>query len=248
MEGVTLLTCTSDRPVAFGLCERWIRRQTYKGPIQWIVVDDGEKPVVCTGDQEYIRLPPAESPRESFRRNNLAGLEAARYGKLLWIEDDDWYHPDYLGFMVGLLDIRDLAGCGHARYYNIRYRLWRIHPNGGHASLCSTGMRRSLYGVAEKILRESNFTIRTNPQQLDGTLWRRSGIGNKRKVLLPESPHVVGMKGMPGKSGLGIHHQRDEIKPRHSPGESQEYQDDPALKQLEQWIGSDVSFYRSLEF
>ena len=44
---VSLVTPTRDRPEAFNLCVHWMSRQTYRqlGPIQWVVVDDGDRPV-----------------------------------------------------------------------------------------------------------------------------------------------------------------------------------------------------------
>ena len=60
MSGVTLITPTGDRPQCFRLCEHWMRRQTYDGTVQWIVVDDGHSPTRATQGQIYIRREPQE--------------------------------------------------------------------------------------------------------------------------------------------------------------------------------------------
>ncbi len=183
---------------------------------------------------QHVRLQHGLSPKESFRRNMLTALEHIQSDKILIFEDDDWYHPDYIGLMVGLLDLRPLVGGRYARYYNVAHRQWKIYANIHHASLCTTGFRSALLPMVRRILKESNFTRPENPQQLDGTLWKRSGIPDKFKLLLPKSPHVVGIKGMPGRSGLGIDHQRDEL---------QSYEPDPSLVKLHAWIGEDANDY-----
>jgi len=39
---LTLLTATGCRPQAWAICEELMRRQSYAGPVKWIIVDDGE--------------------------------------------------------------------------------------------------------------------------------------------------------------------------------------------------------------
>ena len=38
---LTLLTATGARPEAWAICERLMARQTYAGPVRWIIVDAG---------------------------------------------------------------------------------------------------------------------------------------------------------------------------------------------------------------
>jgi len=220
---------------------------------QWILVDASQESLefyggrselpVCSAEERtffrqsdtYIRGETGLPPAESFRSNLLAGMEAVEYDKVLIIEDDDWYHPCYVAMMTALLDVRPLVGSARAKFYNVRHRKYLVHNNTSHASLCQTGFRRELFPKVIEILQNSGSLIPTGPQQLDGTLWRRSGIPAGHKLLLPESPHVVGIKGMPGLPGLGIHHRAEELRG---------YTDDPELLQLREWIGSDAEFYR----
>ena len=53
--GVTLITPTGYRPEAFGLCIEYVWRQTYNGPLQWIVVDDGHPAMPFNGELFEIR-------------------------------------------------------------------------------------------------------------------------------------------------------------------------------------------------
>jgi len=244
MPELSVITCTSDRPQAFALCKRWMRRQTMpQERIEWICVDDGEHVADVQWPAWHLPLPPQSAAKESFRQNMLAGLVACTGDKIAILEDDDWYHPDYLSLMSALLDIREIVGCARARYYNLRHRLWRVHPNTAHASLSTTAFSRSLLPTAIKILKDCNFTRPENPEQLDGTLWKRSGIPDMLKLLLPESPHVVSIKGMPGKAGLGIDHSRAEILSGRSSGGRRVYKHDQTGDKLREWIGDDARFY-----
>ena len=235
---VSVITCTSDRADAFALCQGYVRRQSFTDRIDWIVVDDGAEPVAVDNHAawrvRHIRLPGGKSPKESFRANMLAAVELIETDKILIIEDDDWYDWNYVAMMAGLLDKRPLVGAAHARYYNVAHRRWLTHPNAKHASLCTTGFRHELLPTVQTILRESNFSRPENPQQLDGTLWKRSGIRAEQKLLLPASPHVVGIKGLPGKRGLGIHHRAGDLRGYHA---------DLDLSKLREWIGVDAELY-----
>ena len=54
---ITLITPTGDRPLAFALCQNWMRKQTVL-PFQWVVVDDGKIPMKPYVPMEYVRRKP----------------------------------------------------------------------------------------------------------------------------------------------------------------------------------------------
>src|SRR5687767_12331328 len=93
---VSLLTATRGRPEAFRLCERWAERQTFAGHIQWIVVDDGQRPTMCTMGQQYVRREPSLSRGCTLADNLLAAIPLIESDKIVFIEDDDWYAADYV--------------------------------------------------------------------------------------------------------------------------------------------------------
>src|ERR1035441_2250038 len=96
--GVTLITATGNRPKCLQLCQSFIARQTWKGPIQWIVVDDGDDPleikfpgVLLT----HIFPEPEWKPgQNTLARNLLAAIPEVFYDNVLFIEDDDWQSPN----------------------------------------------------------------------------------------------------------------------------------------------------------
>ncbi len=218
---VTLITATGGRPEAFALLERFISRQTFSGDVQWLVVDDVDPATECTMGQTVIRPQPKWKPGEiTLARNLMAALALAKHDKILFIEDDERYGPDYLQAMYDRLNLRPLAGEIPARYYNVATRQYRVIPNTSHASLCQTGIRRELMPAFLKICEAGG-------KFLDLPLWR----GYSGWVSIGEN--VVSIKGMPGRHGVGVGH-----RPQGG-----NWKADPNLAVLRSWIGADASLY-----
>lgn len=224
---LTLLTATGERPEAWALCQKWMQRQTFTGPVRWIIVDDGEQPQPITFERkgwtlEVVRPQPFWRPGENTQsRNLMAGL--ARVGSRDWlaiIEDDDWYAPDWLERVTGKLELAELVGEGFARYYNVAYRKARQLTNDKHASLCACAMR----GEAIQALRN---ICRTSPEFLDVFLWQ----SHPSRVLFA-GHRVVGIKGLPGRGGIGVGHSTNFM------GDL-----DPSGAVLKSWIGEDAAQY-----
>lgn len=209
---VTLITPTADRPAAVALCAYWVGRMVERAVehqpglrVEWIVSDGGHKPVDLSRmtpahfDLRYIRAHPHVCAKRNFRFNLIAALEASRGERVLFIEDDDWYHAEYLCGQISWLEEHDIAGEGNARYYNLASRQFRTMNNRSHASLCQTGIRRSLVaGLVRRIRRETSAFV-------DIHLWRNLAA-SVRKNIRPASKLCVGIKGLPGRPGIGVGH------------------------------------------
>lgn len=224
---LTLLTATGARPESWAICERLMARQDYTGPVRWVVVDDGPTAQPVTFQRsgwalEVLRPTPAWEPGQNTQaRNLLAGLEAIGPDEqVVVVEDDDHYSADWLSTVAQALDRAELVGECRARYYNISLRLGRQLSNSTHASLCSSAMR----GRALEAFRKA---CQLAPKFIDIELWRRA---DSRHLF--DGHRVVGIKGMPGRGGIGMGH-RDDFK-----GQS-----DPTGAILRDWIGPDAEIY-----
>lgn len=225
---LTLLTATGCRPQAWSLCERWMLAQDYPGAVRWLIVDDGEVAQPVTFERagwalEVIRPTPRWEPgMNSQARNLLAGLSRVGAGdSLVVIEDDDHYGPGYLSAVESWLARGEMVGECMARYYNVAAKVGKQLGNRGRASLCSTAMR----GAAIEQLRKE---CKPGVQFIDLSLWANF----KGSKVLKETRHVTGIKGLPGRSGIGMGH-RKEFGGTHDT--------DGAL--LRQWVGEDARFY-----
>jgi len=225
---LTLLTATGCRPEAWAITEKLAAAQTYAGPVRWIIVDDGEEAQPITFKREgwelvIVRPEPFWKPGQNTQARNLAeGLKLVTPGaKLVVWEDDDYYSDDWLQIVSYKLDSAELVGETMARYYNIKLRRARKLSNCMHSSLCSTGLR----GVAIDALRRECVS---GVQFIDMNLWRNF----RGKKTLFSGGRVVGIKGMPGRGGIGMGHKPD------FRGES-----DPDGSILRAWIGEDAALY-----
>lgn len=225
---LTLLTATGCRPQAWALCERWMLAQDYPGAVRWLVVDDGGEAQPVNFERagwllEVIRPTPRWKPgMNSQARNLLAGLDRLEAGdSLVVIEDDDYYGPGYLSAVESWLQTAELAGECMARYYNVARRIARQLNNRGHASLCSTVMR----GAALEHFRKE---CKPGVQFIDLSLWRNF----RGPKVLAETKHVVGIKGLPGRDGIGMGHK-----------ENFSGSIDPDGAMLREWIGADAEAY-----
>lgn len=223
------LTYTGDRPIQFALCERMMSRQTIK-PDLWLVSDNGNHPALCTMGQTVLRHRANENP--SLRENLLAGLNGLREigvtprDCIAIFEDDDWYSPHYLRWMTGSLFVHPLAGEGESLYYHVVRRAYWFTGNRNHASMCATGFTGA-------ILDEVIAAVRACPDQMvDLAAWR--ALSSKGHVSHPGASRVhVGIKGIPGRPGVGV---------AHDPS-VRYYTDDPDLSVLRQWVGDDADLY-----
>jgi hypothetical protein len=227
---VSVITPTCDRPVAFALCERWMSRQTVQ-PDEWIVADGGLTPVACTRGQWHLHERDAAQGVANFLANVRRGVEAATGDVIALVEDDDHYHPQHLEIILGQLTPGVLAAGDDAqRYYNLPHRMWKRYPNRG-ASLCQTAFRRdalpAFLTAIERARHEATYC-------LDGLFWASLPA---QRISLKRTETVLGIKGLPGREGLGIGH-----RPR-----AYQWTRDPQLRQLTEWIGpADTEVYRGL--
>ena len=90
---------TRDRPGFFEQAMRCFQRQTYD-QAELIVLDDGQEPVenLCSGlpRVRYVRL---DQPTLTGTKMNI-GVEHARGNILQKMDDDYYYHPDFLQLAV----------------------------------------------------------------------------------------------------------------------------------------------------
>ena len=222
---LTLLTATGCRPVAWATCERWMMAQTYKGPVRWVIVDDGEEPQPVTFAREgwtleVIRPLPYWSGKNTQARNLREGMKViADDARLAIVEDDDYYAPDWLDTVDHRLGPDILFGESHTRYYSLPRMTCREMRNDSHASLCATAM----HGKAVSCFRAA---VDRGDKFIDLDLWRRYR-GHRRLI---RTHRVVGIKGLPGRTGIGIGHK-----------EAFQGHNDASGKTLIDWVGSDAA-------
>lgn len=217
---ITAITPTSDRTLCFALLQLWVLRQTLK-PDQWIVIDDGEVPAVPKLKFiTYIRRgKKPNEPKITQRLNLLEGLPLIQGDIIFFLEDDDYYAPNYIKSMIEHLGDKAAVGICKARYYHIKKLAYLRHNNISHASLGSTAIRSYLLPQLRKAIEDER-------DHIDMNLWPKI---KENSVLFTDDEQVLhcSFKGMPGKPGIGLAHESDYY---FSSGGR-----DPELKTLIEW-------------
>jgi len=223
---ITAITPTGDRKKAFNLCQRWMGFQ-YLYPDQWIVVDDGKTPMnIYASDVQYIRREPQANEGHTLSINLQLALKYAEGDKIIIIEDDDYYAPDYIEFMSEQLDKYDLVGFEQARYYHITAQKYhRFKNQKDYASLCQTAFRKE---IVNDFIKE----LKVNEKFLDVRFWLHS---ERNKKLFNDDGNIlqVGIKGLDGRKGIGAGHKID----------FEWYEQDVNYRVLKSWIPKDYKYY-----
>ena len=236
---ITAITLTGDRPLAFGLCFKWMQNQVIK-PDQWIVVDDGKEPIQDTFGFEYVRREPKiNDPKHTMLLNLNEAVSRIQFSKILIIEDDEYYHPNYIKEMSTRLDKYEIVGIGQSKYYHLPTGGWVSHKNFNHASFAQTGFKNTVLPEISRLLAWQDMFI-------DAKLWARYFkdykqnkyeciMANGRGLIFSEqdTPLYCGIKGLPGRSGIGIGH-RESIYHAF---------DDPSRSILRRWIPENYQDY-----
>lgn len=233
---ITVITPTGDRQECLTLLSKYISRQTFKGPVQWILIDDGKTPfcpdlnILPKNIQvDYsTRYEPGVSGG-SLNRNVIHALRKVKFDNVVFMEDDDWYAPTYLSVMLDMLSSHDIVGEGTPIYYNVKTRKYRRMPNREHASLAQTGFRREIIDTIDSC-------CRIPTPYIDRKIWSvnktKSGRPLKKKVFFNHDL-CVSIKSMPGRTGITLQHTE-----KQNLGTC-----DKNLKALQRYLGSDSSIY-----
>ena len=174
-----------------------------KKPDEWIVIDDGIDPTIPTIPAEYIRRKPQPGdPKITLPLNILTALAFVKGDIVLFFEDDEYYAPGYINAMVMALEASMIAGISKAKYYHLPTRGWYRNANDRHASLAQTAIRAAALPVLMEVIGQNHDPF------IDIKLWAKLKHLGK---LFPddENPLFVGMKGMPGRPGIGGGHKEN---------------------------------------
>lgn len=203
---ITVITPTADQPTGMRLLLEYMQRQTMP-PGQWIVADDGDEraDILVAGvplgtEQICRRRIPGLSGAQSLCGNLLAAIPHVIGDVIIFMEHDDHYAPTHIETMYRqLAGGAALAGDPKQRYYNVSVRAWRDFDNRG-ASLCQTGMTRAMLPQLESVARTCYAGQNIG---VDFRLWHSV---DKSRWSLERTNTVLGIKGLPGRKGLGVGH------------------------------------------
>jgi len=239
---ITVIIPTGDRPLAFALCQKWLLMQS-RQPDQIIIVDDGKTPIPPIIPCDYIRREPLPGdPPHTLNLNMLEALKHVKHDHIIIFEDDEYYGPDYLAEMEKWFPYGELIGIGYSKYYHLPSGGYSRHENAFHASWAQSAFRSSM------IPRVRLCAQGKDRHYLDVRVWRSIGGEVMPGTLAPGGKKIgtkgylfddskmslyVGMKGLPGRPGIGAGHKASMYNQR----------DDANRSVLKKWVPQDYSTY-----
>ena len=242
---VTALTCTGDRHICIDLMAKWMGHQTRK-PDQWLVIDDGQVPFSPTMDCDYVyRSPQKSDPKLTLGVNLEFAIPYIKGDVILFCEDDEYYAPNYVEEMSTKIRGHEAVGLCRSKYYHLPTRTYHVHNTLGHASLAQTGIVRDYLPRLKDLLVGDSFIDLRLWEDVSGqkvvvgsrrSFQREFPLNRGRGFLFDDGLNClyVGMKGMPGRKGIGAGHRGVGLS-------------DPYYDVLKRWIPKDYRVYLDLK-
>ena len=220
---ICCLTLTGDRHETLNQARYYFKRSYLEQPVDWVVIDDGIKPY-NPGDCVYFRRTP-DGPLSLARQFTFAFEHLSRLGytDIVICEDDDWYSNVRIQLQIEALNYVDLHGWNKSFYYNVKNRVYHQNKNRNHASLYESAMKMDITKLLVKRIKAHRLG-----SFIDIELWKIKCNSS----LDEQNGHCVGIKGLPGRLGLGM---------GHKPG--RQYLPDKELIKLKNLINKDVRYY-----
>jgi hypothetical protein len=214
---IALITPTGARPGQFALCQMFMQRQTYAGEVAWVIVDDAQPRSTNAINGSFkpswtiIKVypePPWRIGQNTQGRNIEAAVNAllANYAEkdieaIFIIEDDDYYRPQYLDRMMQRFADFKVLGEMNTVYYNVFFRTYFINRNTSHVSLFQLAFRPEMIPLFASCYGQRFIDFKFY-EKLHAQLYvHRGEVG-----FFNEGNLAIGMKGMPGRAGIGAGH------------------------------------------
>lgn len=205
---IVLITPTGGRERQIQLCAKWMKAQTCTEEVLWIIVDDCFPrttdfiPFNFRENWTVVKIYPKpiwEIGQNTQSRNLHKGMEVVpdkiEVSSIFIIEDDDYYKPKYLEIMTSLLEDYDLCGEANTFYFNTKINAGHRCRNKEHSSLFQTAFKPTIIPEFKRILAK-------NKKFIDIELFKLK----VRKNLFTGLDLAVGIKGLPGRDGIGVGH------------------------------------------
>jgi hypothetical protein len=202
---IYLITPTGARKDQFELCAFYMYRQTYTGQVTWVIIDDADPLSTNNVKIDFrenwtickVYPKPTWKGENTQARNIAAGISLIENNEdieaIFIIEDDDYYKPYYVEKMLEHLKGFDIAGEKNTIYYNVKHRRYLTNPNTLHSSLFQTAFTKNALPALKKAY---------SHKFIDCMLWSLV----KNKNLFNDYNLSVGIKGLPGRGGIGAGH------------------------------------------
>uniref|UniRef100_A0A6C0HRP5 Glycosyltransferase 2-like domain-containing protein n=1 Tax=viral metagenome TaxID=1070528 RepID=A0A6C0HRP5_9ZZZZ len=174
-----------------------IMNQSYKGPLEWIIVDDGDDKIYdLVKDISFVKYYPVDKMSIGEKRNLMHKYTKGEI--IIYIDDDDYYPPQRIEHTIESL--KSTLICGSSimyMYFTNLEKIYKFGPYGeNHATAATFGFRRNLlnktsYNNNDKTGEEKFFLkkwsiplTQMDPKKTILVIAHNSNTVDKNKILL----------------------------------------------------------------
>lgn len=195
--------------------------QTYEGEIEWLVVGEDHKGYSIPETARQIKSGcRCVGGWDSLLRNLSRGLDEASFETVLFMEDDDWYHPDYVKEMLEVRPQSVLMGLKQTPVYFMRESRWMLGSSAWTSNLrLKDEALERFEDMCERKVRNPNVPLRRDENL---NRWFRGNVAKDGRMLM------VSLRGIT-QDGISAAHRE---LPRGT-------QKDVDGKILERWVGAE---------
>lgn len=209
---IDIITPSGDRPLQFSLCVEWMKRQTFTGPINWIIVDDSVEHYSIPKMPDNWTVTHIKKEKDPNIKNStqainiMCAIDHLKYDNIVMVEDDDYYSPEWLEVCYNSLKTHSLIGRDNIIFYNMYTKSYwdKSYKGFDTNAMAQTALRSSLIpNLKNACLLDMDPT-----GMVDHNLWK--SVDKNDKILLERGPveYVVGIKGLPGRAGMSNKHKQ----------------------------------------
>ena len=140
---ISLCTPTRNRRPFINTMIKCIKNQTYKGKLEWIIIDDGEDKIQDLVESiPFVRYYPVEKMTIAAKRNLLNKYAKGKI--LINIDDDDYYPPQRIEHVIEANEM--ICGSSIMYMYFTKFKkIYKFGPYGRyHATAATFGYKREL--------------------------------------------------------------------------------------------------------
>lgn len=218
---IAACTASGARPVQLGWCREMMQAQS-RVPDMHIVSED-----------ETLNI------RDNLMKVLQEGLDQGA-DVLYIIEDDDWYPPNYIERHIKAFDAGwHLVGSSFTYYYNVPTKTYvqiqHANRSSGCATICSRYGAEQVIEALKRLVDGTSIIFSLHPMTpehleelrsvtVDLPIW--FDLRSRLPSFLLQEPTMIGIKGLPGRTGLTQGHKRLPCS-------------DPQGRVLTEWVGEE---------
>ena len=217
MKTISILTVT-NRPQFIDWATWNVSKQTYPNK-EWIIINSSNQMIYPKFDNVKI----FNEKGNVAQLRNIAMSKAGEY--FVWMDDDDWQHPNKISLLADEIGENDIVGCGHGWFVDIE--TFKIRKYGyGFPIYINSLFRKEFSSLhnfpintkapdsrwMSKLLAIAKYRMLNKDHLTVPSFWLRHNNNVTGKMRIAESGNIKSLKEMVGTAWLDTDERLERLK------------------------------------